>query len=153
MTESPIRTVVIAEDDQATKDGLEMSLEIEGYRVLTASDGKAALALLPHLKPPCLLLLDLLMPEMTGFELLERKNLDPSIAWIPVVVLSGMENQHLQALPARPRPQGDPAPHQPGGSPVPGELRAGPPQSQRPAPVRERASAVKRRSREPTTRP
>ena len=100
MTESPIRTVVIAEDDQATKDGLEMSLEIEGYRVLTASDGKAALALLPHLKPPCLLLLDLLMPEMTGFELLERKNLDPSIAWIPVVVLSGMENQHLAGVAA-----------------------------------------------------
>ena len=91
-------TVLIAEDDEAIRDGLSMSLEIEGYRVLTASNGKEALELLPTLEPPCLLLLDLIMPEMSGWELLERKNSDPKLAHIPVVVLSATESQRLEGV-------------------------------------------------------
>lgn len=93
-------TVLIAEDDEAIRDGLSMSLEIEGYRVLTASNGQEALALLPTLEPPCLLLLDLIMPEMSGWELLEHKNRDPKVASIPVVVLSATESQKLDGVAA-----------------------------------------------------
>ncbi len=93
-------TVLIAEDDEAIRDGLSMSLEIEGYRVLTAADGREALELLPKLEPPCLLLLDLLMPVMNGWELLEAKNRDPALAPIPVVVLTadGRFQQAAQSL-------------------------------------------------------
>ena len=90
-------TVLIAEDDEAIRDGLSMSLEIEGYRVLTAADGRAALELLPTLESPCLLLLDLLMPVMNGWELLEAKNANPALAGIPVVVLSSADEK--QPLP------------------------------------------------------
>ena len=93
-------TVLIAEDDEAIRDGLSMSLEIEGYRVLTASNGREALELLPTLKSPCLLLLDLLMPVMNGWELLEAKNRDASLAAIPVVVLSATESKKLPGVSA-----------------------------------------------------
>ena len=118
-------TVLIAEDDAAIRDGLSMSLEIEGYRVLTASNGREALELLPTLQPPCLLLLDLLMPEMNGWELLEAKNRDPALAEIPVVVLSATQRKQLPGVAAFvPKPYeldkvigairehcGEPAPH------------------------------------------
>lgn len=93
-------TVLIAEDDAAIRDGLSMSLEIEGYRVLTAENGREALALLPTLRGPSLLLLDLLMPEMNGWELLEAKNRDPSLASIPVVVLSATQSAKLPGVAA-----------------------------------------------------
>jgi CheY-like chemotaxis protein len=93
-------TVLIAEDDEAIRDGLSMSLEIEGYRVLTAANGREALDLLPTLTAPCLLLLDLLMPVMSGWEVLEEKNRDPKLAAIPVVVLSATESQRLEGVAA-----------------------------------------------------
>ncbi|MBS2032414.1 MAG: response regulator [Deltaproteobacteria bacterium] len=94
-------TVLIAEDDEAIRDGLSMSLEIEGYRVLIAADGREALELLPTIEAPCLLLLDLLMPVMNGWELLEAKNADPALAPIPVVVLSSAdEKQRLPGVAA-----------------------------------------------------
>lgn len=93
-------TILIAEDDEAIRDGLSMSLEIEGYRVLTAANGREALELLPGLRAPCLLLLDLLMPVMSGWEVLEEKNRDPRLASIPVVVLSATESQKLEGVAA-----------------------------------------------------
>jgi CheY-like chemotaxis protein len=95
-----IGTVLIAEDDEAIRDGLSMSLEIEGYRVLTAANGREALEVLPTLQPPCLLLLDLLMPVMNGWELLEAKNREPGLAAIPVVVLSATESKDLPGVAA-----------------------------------------------------
>jgi CheY-like chemotaxis protein len=90
--------VLIAEDDDAIRDGLQMSLEIEGYQVLTAANGREALELMPQLRPPYLLLLDLIMPEMSGWEVLEAKNRDPALAAIPVVVLSATESKNLPGV-------------------------------------------------------
>lgn len=100
MPDDFLGTILIAEDDEAVRDGLSMSLEIEGYRVRTASNGEEALAMLPNLESPGLLLLDLLMPVMNGWALLEAKNADPQLAPIPVVVLSSAEREPLPGVAA-----------------------------------------------------
>ena len=60
------------------------------YRVLTASNGEEALAVLAEEKVDCLLL-DLAMPGMDGFQLLQRRRLDPSLQRIPVIVTSARD--------------------------------------------------------------
>jgi CheY-like chemotaxis protein len=61
-----------------------------GYQVLTAPDGRQAWAMLQNERPD-VLLLDLMMPEMDGFELLAAKNADPALAGIPTIVLSARD--------------------------------------------------------------
>jgi CheY-like chemotaxis protein len=65
-----------------------MILELEGYRVSTVSNGKEALDLLRVIEPPCLILLDLMMPVMNGWEFLKAQKGDSALATIPVVVVS-----------------------------------------------------------------
>ena len=60
------------------------------YRVLTASNGEEALAILAEEKVDCLLL-DLAMPGMDGFQLLQRRRLDPALQHIPVIVTSARD--------------------------------------------------------------
>jgi CheY-like chemotaxis protein len=89
-------TILIAEDDDAIRDALATLLEEEGYRVVTARDGAEALARLHALPRPRLVLLDLMMPVMSGWEFLRRLRADPDTADIPVLVLSA---SHLSAPP------------------------------------------------------
>lgn len=83
------RVILIVEDDQNLRDSLQMVLEAEGYHVLTASNGKEALELLPKLEPPGLILLDLTMPVMSGLEFLEAFCVHSSSS-IPVIVVSAV---------------------------------------------------------------
>jgi signal transduction histidine kinase/CheY-like chemotaxis protein len=89
---SPIRTVMIADDEP---DLLRLFTRIlagapEQYRVISASDGIEALMLLRESHPD-VLILDLLMPHMSGFDLLKDKQADPSIRDIPVIVVSSRD--------------------------------------------------------------
>jgi CheY-like chemotaxis protein/HPt (histidine-containing phosphotransfer) domain-containing protein len=61
-------TVLVVEDDPAIRNFLKLALEAEGYRVETATQGQEALDMLPKLPTPCLILLDLMMPVMDGFQ-------------------------------------------------------------------------------------
>ena len=63
--------VAIVEDDQAIAMMYRMKFEAEGYRVETAGNGKLGLALIEEMKPD-IVLLDLMMPEMNGDEMLEK---------------------------------------------------------------------------------
>lgn len=88
-------TVLIIEDDHDVQDSLALLLEMEGYNVAAADDGRQALDYLeaaPEL--PCLILLDLMMPVMNGFEFRERQKENPAFASIPVVVMSAAGNIH-----------------------------------------------------------
>jgi CheY-like chemotaxis protein len=60
------RTVLIVEDDDAIRDTLQLVLEEEGYRVLQAPDGQAALEIIPTLSKATVILLDLRMPRLDG---------------------------------------------------------------------------------------
>lgn len=82
--------IIIVEDDPDIRDTLRDLLSDEGYQVHTASHGQEALELLrkPDTSEPDLLMIDLLMPVMDGFALLEAMQRDPNLKSIPTMVLS-----------------------------------------------------------------
>src|SRR5690554_1469937 len=90
MTDAPHRHgVLLVEDDVDTRDATTALIEHEGYDVTAVSNGREALDLLRGGFRPCVILLDLAMPEMDGFAF-RRAQLaaDPELASIPVFVLS-----------------------------------------------------------------
>jgi CheY-like chemotaxis protein len=82
-------TVLVVDDDADICDTLQLTLELNGLRVITACDGAKALALLRAGERPDVIILDLMMPVMTGFEFRAEQLRDPALARIPVVVLTG----------------------------------------------------------------
>ncbi|HHQ47926.1 MAG TPA: response regulator transcription factor [Acidobacteria bacterium] len=87
--------VFVVDDEPDVVELLQTVLEIEGYEVETATDGRAALARLLA-DPPDLLILDLMMPDLDGMELLKLLRLDPAAAGVPVLILSARTGQHDQ---------------------------------------------------------
>jgi CheY-like chemotaxis protein len=84
------QSILIVEDEPSIRETLCALLELEGYPVYTAENGKEGLRLLREIPRPCLVLLDLLMPVMNGMEFLEAKSHEDTIAAIPVCVVSGV---------------------------------------------------------------
>jgi CheY-like chemotaxis protein len=66
------RPVLVVEDDADIRECVKMILEQEGFEVVTAANGAEAEEELEHIGCPCLMLLDLMMPVMSGWELLEH---------------------------------------------------------------------------------
>lgn len=85
-------TVLVVDDDEDLLDVLRDILEEEGYRVLTAPSGEAALELLRSGEELCLILLDLKMPGMDGHEFRRRQLAEPRFAAVPVVGFTGLTN-------------------------------------------------------------
>src|SRR5512141_1104854 len=90
----PTGNVLIVEDDRDTREMLATLLQTEGFHAVAAEDGLEALHLLrtvrhraPHV--PCLVLLDLKMPRLGGHEFRRAQLADPTVAAVPVVVISG----------------------------------------------------------------
>jgi CheY-like chemotaxis protein len=84
------RTVVVIDDDPLELDLVEAVLTPEGYTVVRAASGEEGVRLVGHEKP-LVVLLDLLMPDMDGFEVTERLRADPATANVPIIVLTQME--------------------------------------------------------------
>lgn len=90
--EKPVRTILIADDES---DALQLFRRMlassgRGYRVLRASDGNQAWEILRRERPD-VLLLDLVMPEMDGFQLLAAKSQEPDLHDIPVILISARD--------------------------------------------------------------
>jgi CheY-like chemotaxis protein len=81
--------VLVVIDDQNVRDTVAAALETEGYHVECAGNGAEALALMLRYRPEAIVL-DLAMPVMTGWELLEAVNQRGDLREIPVVVVSAM---------------------------------------------------------------
>lgn len=98
MTE-PQRRILLVEDDRFLRKAAEATLRQRGYAVVTAADGEEALRQAAA-EAPDLILLDLIMPKLQGFEVLRRLKGDPGTAGIPVIVLSnlGQERDVQQAM-------------------------------------------------------
>jgi CheY-like chemotaxis protein len=85
--------IVIIEDDEDIRDTLSLALEFEGYTVLSASNGKEGIALLERCGAPCLILLDLMMPVMNGWEFLRERNSSDALSPVPVIVVSAFADE------------------------------------------------------------
>lgn len=91
--------VVLVEDEEVLLEVLESKLKKEGYDVFSAKDGVAGLDLVGAIRPD-IILLDLVMPRMDGFEVLEHLQKDPELSKIPVIIISnsGQEVEIDRAL-------------------------------------------------------
>jgi PAS domain S-box-containing protein len=85
------RQVLIVEDDEPTRQVLRRSLVKQGWSATDAPNGRLALQAIGKGAAPALILLDLMMPEMDGFEFLAELRKDPSWQGIPVVVLTSKD--------------------------------------------------------------
>ena len=86
----PERPILVVDDDPALRELLRRTLEREGYAVVEAADGRSALARIEE-RVPGLILLDLMMPHMNGFELLTELRARPEWRGIPVVVVTAKD--------------------------------------------------------------
>ena len=82
--------ILVVDDDADVRETLSEVLQDEGYRVATARNGLEALAALRQAERICLVLLDLMMPVMSGHEFLQKHKADPNLAGIPVIVMSAL---------------------------------------------------------------
>ena len=81
--------VLVVEDDEDIRADLTAILRVKGFAVDEAANGKEALARLRDGERPCLMVLDLMMPVMNGWELRAAMLADGDLAKVPVVVVSG----------------------------------------------------------------
>jgi CheY-like chemotaxis protein len=88
------REVVVVDDDVDGREALAELLASRGYSVTTAGNGRDALDYLRRSYLPGLIILDLMMPLMDGWEFLEHQSRDPALLDIPVVVLSATVPHH-----------------------------------------------------------
>jgi CheY-like chemotaxis protein len=101
-------TVYIAEDNPILLQGLERALTANGYGVRTAVDGAAMLELLRGSPLPDLLLLDVMMPVLSGIEVLDAVRADPRTSHLPVMLITaaaeevlpgaGLEDRQVEVL-------------------------------------------------------
>jgi DNA-binding response OmpR family regulator len=82
-----VASVLVVDDEPYLRDGIRLTLEAEGYRVLTASDGAEALAVLQS-QPVDLILADIAMPRMNGYQLYERVRENQQWTTIPFIFLT-----------------------------------------------------------------
>lgn len=101
--------ILIVEDDADIRESLADLLEVRGYNVVAVADGREALNRLEAGLLPCLIILDLMLPVMSGREFRRRQLKDGRWSDIPTVVLSGANNgaeesRRLQAIAFLPKP-------------------------------------------------
>ncbi len=89
--------ILLVEDSKFLRLATERSLAHAGYEVLTAADGESALQLARE-KRPDVILLDLLLPKITGLDVLKAVKSNPATAAIAVVVLTGMSQKNEDRL-------------------------------------------------------
>ena len=89
--------ILLVEDSKPIRRENESALQKAGYQVLCAEDGESAV-LLALAEKPDLILLDMILPKMSGPEVLHRLKVEPETAAIPVVVLSSLTEKNRQKL-------------------------------------------------------
>jgi CheY-like chemotaxis protein len=106
----PNNTVLIVDDDSAVRSALRELFETEGYAVAVAANGQAALNHLGGGLRPCVVLLDLMMPVMDGWDFRTEMLKDPALKEIPVFILTaaGFSDETIRAqfgdIPFVPKP-------------------------------------------------
>src|SRR3989339_1342268 len=86
------KIIILIEDDEFLAELYAAKLTIEGYKVYLATDGRKGLKLIQE-KNPSLVLLDILLPKMDGFGVLEQAKKDPKTKKIPVILLTNLSQR------------------------------------------------------------
>jgi len=84
------KKILLAEDNPGQARMIQLSLELEGYEVIWEKDGEAALSSIKTLMPD-LVILDIMMPVMDGYQVLEKMKEDKSTSRIPVIFLTAKD--------------------------------------------------------------
>ena len=85
---TPSKTILLVEDDPGVRFGTATFLEAEGFTVISASTGADALLILMHMDAPDLIVLDLMLPLMSGWEVSAELAKDQRLARVPVIIFS-----------------------------------------------------------------
>ena len=94
---SHFASVLVVEDDRDIRDAVSGMLEAEGYTVLTAENGEEALRVLAK-GQPCVVLLDLMMPVMNGWDFMKAVKSDKRLDDMPVVVVSAYSERPAEGV-------------------------------------------------------
>ncbi len=92
------KTILVIEDDPDSREVFADLLRGEGHRVVAVGSGAAGIAYLRAQDRPAAILLDMLMPEMDGWQFRRAQQADPELASIPVVVVSALKAVERSAL-------------------------------------------------------
>jgi CheY-like chemotaxis protein len=87
-SDAPCDGILIVDDDPDIRQSLREVLQDEGYTVNCVGNGREALDYLHKSKRPCVILLDLMMPVMDGWQFRHEQKQDPAIAGIPLIVIT-----------------------------------------------------------------
>jgi CheY-like chemotaxis protein len=87
--------ILLIEDNHNLREEILNVLELEGYDVVTAENGRIGIERLPEANPD-LVLCDLMMPDMDGYETLKAIRGNPATASLPVIVLTARDDNHCQ---------------------------------------------------------
>ena len=97
-------SVLVVDDDAETRELLTVALGADGYDVATVANGRDALDHLRSHAETCVVVLDLMLPLMGGAQFRRAQLQDRSLAWIPVVLMSGAVDADRQARDLGPMP-------------------------------------------------
>jgi CheY-like chemotaxis protein len=86
-------TVLVIEDEEPLRELMREALELRGYDVVAAGNGREALEAMARIEHVCLVLLDLLMPVMDGWEFFSELRSRPTLASVPVVIHTSEPSQ------------------------------------------------------------
>ena len=92
--------VLVVEDDEGLRDMMAQLLTLEGFQTATVANGQEALAYLHTSSIPEVILLDLMMPVMDGWEFRRHQQADPALAGVPVIVLSALDQARAAGVDA-----------------------------------------------------
>lgn len=91
-----VRRVLVVDDERKNRQLIEVMLGEDGYQVLTASCGEDALAMI-EVSAPDIVLLDVMMPGMDGYQVASRMKGNPTTAHIPVIILTALGDRNSVA--------------------------------------------------------
>ncbi|MCX7766247.1 MAG: response regulator [Candidatus Sumerlaeia bacterium] len=86
------KLIYVFDDDEEVCEIMRISLEARGYEVATSTDGEIALNMVQERKPD-LMVVDIKMPKINGYELISRVRMNPNLADIPIIVITGVTSE------------------------------------------------------------